>query len=124
MFSRIISCDRAIELYERFRKISNGRLRNANQPLPKHLQGCFLLLFGALQKLRSELGHGARVKTVEVRNPETVERGKQQKRIFRGFAARAGLFDQCPSAQGGSLGFGSAIAFGAIVGRDRPMRAK
>jgi hypothetical protein len=110
MLRRIVRRDRAIEMCARFCQVSNCGLGNPNKSMPQHPRSCCMLFHGQFQELRSELGYSACMKTVEVRNPKTVEHRKKQERIFWSFAGCFCLFNQLTRPKCGCFGFLRAIA--------------
>src|SRR6185437_17124868 len=76
----------------------------------KHLGGFVTLLLGQFEELRRRSGNDACIEAVEICNEDTVEHGKQQKRILRSFTARFRLFNQRSRAKRGRSGFFGTIA--------------
>ncbi len=79
--------------------------------MPDHQRDGRPLLLGKRQELGRKLTHDVAVERHKIRDPEAVENGKQQQRIFRRFPKRFGLFDQQACLLHRRLGFRCGIPF-------------
>src|ERR1700730_5869581 len=79
--------------------------------MPNHERAYRPLLLRQRQELRREIANDIAIECHEVRDPEGVEDGEQQQRVFGRLSQRFGLLDQQTCLLRSGLGFGGSIAF-------------
>ena len=98
MLGRIVKRDRLIEMRSAFRDVPRTQQGNAHEAMPDHERNRGSLFLGKRQELGRKSRHHIAIECHEVCDPEAVEDGEQQQRIFGWLSERFSLFDQqaCP----------------------------
>src|ERR1700758_1231392 len=79
--------------------------------MPNHELNYCSLLLGERQELCRKIAYDVAIECQIVRNPEAVENGEQQQRIFGWLAECFSLFDQQTCLLRSRLGFRRSVAF-------------
>ncbi len=79
--------------------------------MPDHERDRRSLLLGERQELRRKLAQRVAIERHIVRDPEAIEDGEQQQRVFERLSERFGLFDQQARPLHGRLGFRRGMTF-------------
>src|ERR1700745_709403 len=107
MLGGFVDRDRLIVMCPTFRKGPRTHQRRTHKTMPKHERNHCSPLLGKRQALCRKVEESVAVEPYIVRDPETIEKGKQQHRMFGGLSELlrlldegAGSIERCDSLRG------------------------
>src|SRR4029077_11975275 len=111
MLGRIVKRDRLIEVRATFRDVSRTRQGNTHDAMGYQERSRGSLFLGECQELRCKLTYGVAVERHIIRDPNAVESGEQQQRVFGRLSERFSVFYQQTCSLRSRRGFRCSIAF-------------
>jgi len=109
MHSRIIKRDCTIIVRSTLREVSRHQQGVTHNAVPYHERNSRPLLLGQRQELLCKLARQVAVERQAAGEPEAVENGEQQQRVFGRLSDGFSLFDQQTRTLCGRLGFRRGI---------------
>jgi hypothetical protein len=105
MLDGIVARNSLIEVCSAFRQSSRTQQGSAHEAMPNHERDRRPLLLGEGEELRGKIARDVAFERHGVRDPEAVEDGEQQQRVFRALSERFSSFDQKMCSLRSGLGF-------------------